>query len=75
MYLATLAPQNWALSTYFAATADGVGGGGPPTKPTTCKHKKNPRSKREPKRLPSSSTVSVLRGWLAIGYDAHSTDE
>ena len=28
MYLATLGPQNRALSTYFIATLDGVGGGG-----------------------------------------------
>jgi hypothetical protein len=28
MYLATLRPQNSALSTYFIATLDGVGGGG-----------------------------------------------
>ena len=28
MYLATLGPQNSALSTYFIAAADGVGGGG-----------------------------------------------
>ena len=45
MYLATLAPQNPALSTYFAATPDGVGGGGPSTKPTTSKHKKKPTFK------------------------------
>lgn len=35
VYLAALPPQKRALSTYFAATADGVGGGGPSTKPTT----------------------------------------
>jgi len=35
LYLATLPPQKRALSTYFAATADGVGGGGPSKKPTT----------------------------------------
>jgi len=35
MYLAALPPQKRALSTYFVATADGVGGGGASQKPTT----------------------------------------
>ena len=35
MYLASLPPQNHALSTYFAATLEGVGVGGAPQKPTT----------------------------------------
>jgi len=35
MYLATLPPQKRALSTYFAASVEGVGGGGSPKKPTT----------------------------------------
>jgi len=34
MYLAALLPQKRGLSTYFTATADGVGGGGPTKKPT-----------------------------------------
>lgn len=29
MYLAALVRENLYVSTYFAATADGVGGGGP----------------------------------------------
>jgi hypothetical protein len=32
MYLAALAAENIYVSTYFIATADGVGGGGPPQK-------------------------------------------
>ena len=34
MYLAALGPQNLYVSTYFTATVDGVGGGGPTKKPT-----------------------------------------
>ena len=35
MYLAALGPQNLYVSTYFTATDDGVGGGGPTKKPTS----------------------------------------
>ena len=38
MYLAALVGENPPLSTYFIATADGVGGGGPPTKKPTLKN-------------------------------------
>lgn len=34
MYLAALVRENLYVSTYFIATADGVGGGGPTKKPT-----------------------------------------
>jgi len=34
MYLAALVGESPPLSTYFGATADGVGGGGPTKKPT-----------------------------------------
>ena len=34
MYLAALVRENPSLSTYFIATVDGVGGGGPTKKPT-----------------------------------------
>ena len=42
MYLAALVGENPRLSTYFIATADGVGGGGP--------HKKAHVKKRRQKR-------------------------
>jgi hypothetical protein len=38
MYLAALVGENLYVSTYFIATADGVGGGGPPTKKPTLKN-------------------------------------
>jgi hypothetical protein len=42
MYLAALAAENLYVSTYFIATADGVGGGGPP--------QKSPRQKTQAKK-------------------------
>lgn len=39
MYLAALGRQNSPLSTYFIASADGVGGGGAPQKSTLYKTK------------------------------------
>jgi len=35
MYLATLGPQNWLVSTYFTGALGVVGGGGPPIKRNT----------------------------------------
>ena len=38
MYLAALVGESPHVSTYFAGSAEGVGGGGPPTKKPTLKN-------------------------------------
>jgi len=58
VYLATLSPQNPALSTYFVATLDMVGGGGASQKPTSQKQQK--KETKETMRLPTTTTMPIL---------------
>ena len=48
MYLAALVGESPPLSTYFAATADGVGGGGPTKKPTLKNAGKKAKATNKP---------------------------
>tara|TARA_R110000744_G_scaffold15820_1_gene43769 strand:- start:648 stop:794 length:147 start_codon:yes stop_codon:yes gene_type:complete len=48
MYLAALVGENPPLSTYFVATADGVGGGGPHKKAHVKKRRQKRKGNNEP---------------------------
>ena len=59
MYLAALVRENPPLSTYFIATVDGVGGGGPTKKPTLKNAGKKAKATNI-NRLLSQSALEVL---------------
>ena len=68
MYLAALVGENPLVSTYFIATAEGVGGGGPTKKPTLKTQAKKQRQQNLNRLLTSLAIpVPTLHGSPSFG--------